>query len=109
MNNGCLCFYGSADPPRQRYVVASLRVKNAAARTAGVCACGKCALHKPAAWRAYPFRTFAGLHVDTTEADLHKLFSPYGNLVSIRICRDQITRVSLGYAYVNFSATESGE
>lgn len=51
----------------------------------------------------------AGLHLDTTEAELHKMFSQYGLLSSIRICRDQTTRASLGYAYVNFATTEAGE
>ncbi|KAK2508674.1 hypothetical protein MC885_018007, partial [Smutsia gigantea] len=42
------------------------------------------------------------LHADATEDLLFKKFSAVGPVLSIRICRDLITRRSLGYAYVNF-------
>ncbi|XP_052183324.1 uncharacterized protein LOC127795587 isoform X2 [Diospyros lotus] len=42
------------------------------------------------------------LDPEVTAADLVEAFRPVGPLASVRLCRDQISRRSLGYGYVNF-------
>ena len=46
---------------------------------------------------------------DTTEAHLFEVFNAAAPVASIRVCRNAITRQSLGYAYVNFHSPADAE
>lgn len=49
------------------------------------------------------------LNNDVVEAVLYDLFNKVGPVASIRVCRDTVTRRSLGYAYVNFHNVQDAE
>jgi polyadenylate-binding protein len=49
------------------------------------------------------------LDSSVTEAMLFEMFNMVGPVASIRVCRDAVTRRSLGYAYVNFHNSVDGE
>ncbi|KAJ1424956.1 RNA-binding domain superfamily [Sesbania bispinosa] len=46
------------------------------------------------------------LEGNVNEGQLYDLFSQVAQVVSIRVCRDQTKRSSLGYAYVNFANSQ---
>eukprot|EP01063_Lacrimia_lanifica_P033986 TRINITY_DN618_c1_g1_i3.p2 TRINITY_DN618_c1_g1~~TRINITY_DN618_c1_g1_i3.p2 ORF type:complete len:636 (+),score=274.96 TRINITY_DN618_c1_g1_i3:71-1978(+) len=46
---------------------------------------------------------------DVNESNLFDVFREKGPVLSIRVCRDSVTRKSLGYAYVNFQNVADAE
>lgn len=48
------------------------------------------------------------LEATVDESKLYDLFNQVAPVISVRVCRDQARRTSLGYAYVNFGTYQDG-
>lgn len=49
------------------------------------------------------------LSPSVSEAFLHEMLSQAGEVLSVKVCCNVDTGISLGYAYVNYSSVEAGD
>lgn len=49
------------------------------------------------------------LEVNVTDSQLYDYFNQMGQVLSVRVCRDAATQISLGYGYVNYSNSHDAE
>lgn len=49
------------------------------------------------------------LDLTIRENDLLNLFSPFGTILAVRVCRDMVSQRSLGYGFINYENQESAQ
>uniref|UniRef100_A0A7N0TPX2 Polyadenylate-binding protein n=2 Tax=Kalanchoe fedtschenkoi TaxID=63787 RepID=A0A7N0TPX2_KALFE len=75
------------------------------AQVAGVNGLGGAAVQAPAPFMTTPLYV-GDLDVNVSDSQLYDLFNRVGQVVSVRVCRDLSTGLSLGYGYVNFTSAQ---
>ena len=67
------------------------------------------ALEESSSETPLPISLYVGdLHEEVEEANLFNIFKQVGPVQSIKVCRDNQSRKSLGYAYVNYENHADG-
>lgn len=61
-----------------------------------------------------PVKTVASLYIGELDLNIHEndllnLFSPFGTILTVRVCRDMISLRSLGYGFINYESQESAQ
>ena len=43
------------------------------------------------------------------DKDLEDIFSPFGEIINMELCRDEITRINKGYAFIEFKSQKQAK